>query len=509
MNEEADQPKGPDSQEQELPKIGTEQLQEHKRWVESKGKEGTRVQLSGANLQGANLRRTNLKGAHLYRAKLIDATLLDANLCEANLQNATFKGATGLQARQLAGANVSGAELPKDIHEFEALDNVAEASKNARKIFISVLLGCVYSWLTIATTTDARLLNNSSSSPLPIIQAPVPIAGFYWAAPFLLLCMFVYLHLHLQRIWDRLSKLPAVFPDGRPLDERVYPWMLNGLVRAHFKLLREERRPLFSRFQTLIVIVLAWWLVPITLGLFWFRYLPRRDGWMWFQAALLVAALGFMTWFQLSARRTLRNQLREPVRSRWRSASIQAERDGPMKAWRSFLGYFVYSTLPLIVSLALGVTLYMLTPSVVAQRPAELIGADVSTKPANWTGENTEGEIALVKGAQLIGKDLRNASAVEAFLVKANLVGANLREANLVGADLQRANLPGANLQEAGGLTSSQVHAATGWADALYSDDILTELGLPSDHNQMVCSRLLSDPNFSVPTWCDDLLDQR
>lgn len=80
----------------------------------------------------------------------------------------------------------------------------------------------------------------------------------------------------------------------------------------------------------------------------------------------------------------------------------------------------------------------------------------------------------------------------------------NLWRANLKGANLIRANLIRANLQGTVGLTASQVHAARRWAKALYSDDFLTELGLPSDHNQMECSLF-----FSAPTWCHELLDQR
>ncbi len=107
MSKEADQPKGPDSQEQELPKIGKEKLQEilaqHKSWVESEGKEGTRARLCGANLKEAdlqeadlseaNLQKADLRGANLQKADLRGANLLAANLQEANLSEANLKEA--------------------------------------------------------------------------------------------------------------------------------------------------------------------------------------------------------------------------------------------------------------------------------------------------------------------------------------------------------------------------------------------------------------------------------
>jgi len=251
---------------EELREMSPEQLneilEEHWKWVKSGGKEGGKANLSGANLHGADLRdsdltgaklaMTNLGEANLVRAKLYGADLSLANLRgailfnaslklanlrkttlrEADLQNADLTGVTGLLAGQLAGANVSGAKLPEDIAKFEGLSHVEETSRNARKIFFAMLLGCVYSWLTIATTTDTRLLTNSASSPLPIIQTQLPIAGFYWAAPVILIALYIYFHLYLQRLWESLSDLPAVFPDGRSLDKRAYPWLLTGLVCA-------------------------------------------------------------------------------------------------------------------------------------------------------------------------------------------------------------------------------------------------------------------------------------
>ena len=156
------------------------------------------------------------------------------------------------------------------------LEAVAETSKNARKIFLAMLLGCVYSLLTIATTTDARLLTNSASSPLPIIQAEIPIAWFYCAAPFALLGFYVYLHFYLGMLWEGLAGLPAKFPDGKRLDERAYPWLLNGLVRRHFARLKEGR-PFLVRFKEWTTIFLAWWTVPATLFWFWLRYLRRHE----------------------------------------------------------------------------------------------------------------------------------------------------------------------------------------------------------------------------------------
>jgi uncharacterized protein YjbI with pentapeptide repeats len=121
-----------------------------------------------ANLQNANLERANLQKAELLGANLQNANLSKADmpnttldgvkgLAEANLQYANMEGATGLLGNEFAQADLTGTKLPKNIEEFKALETVKETSQNARKIFFAMLLGFVYSWLTIATTTDVRL----------------------------------------------------------------------------------------------------------------------------------------------------------------------------------------------------------------------------------------------------------------------------------------------------------------------------------------------------------------
>src|SRR5207253_4867778 len=84
------------------------------------------------------------------------------------------------------------------------------------------------------------------------------------------------------------------------------PWLLNGLVRAHFFRLRDERPPL-SRMQQWLSIVLAWWIIPVTLFVFWGRFLPRHD---WFgtglHVCLLTASLGAAGMSYRLARATLR-----------------------------------------------------------------------------------------------------------------------------------------------------------------------------------------------------------
>ncbi|HEN3466864.1 TPA: pentapeptide repeat-containing protein [Yersinia enterocolitica] len=85
-------------------------LGEHKIWVESYRENGSRANLSGANLSGANLRGADLSGANLRGADLSGANLSCADLSGANLSCADLSGAN-LSGANLSGANLRGANL--------------------------------------------------------------------------------------------------------------------------------------------------------------------------------------------------------------------------------------------------------------------------------------------------------------------------------------------------------------------------------------------------------------
>jgi hypothetical protein len=258
--------------------------------------------LTGARLDGADLAYATLRGAILSDATVARSTFYNADLRRAVLQRATDVAPDGtagtdltgakLQGADLRGADLSharglipeavggsvltGAKLPDLVAKFEALSQVAETSKNGSIVFVTMLAACGYSWLTIASTTDVGLITNRSTSPLPIAGTEIPIAGFYWAAPLILLGAFVYLHLYLQRLWQLLASLPAVFPDGVGLDAKAYPWLINAMVRLRFAGLHAATG-VAARFETWLSVALAWFLVPLTLAWLWLRYLPRHD----------------------------------------------------------------------------------------------------------------------------------------------------------------------------------------------------------------------------------------
>ena len=446
--------------------------------------------LQRANLQDAMFDNQNIQNSKMEemdgepRTKIKITSLLDADLTDSDLTNASLSTVTGLRSDKLAGADLTNAKLPEKIGTFEELSHVQETSKNARSVFIGLLAASAYSWLTIWTTTDAQLLPSSSTTALPIIQSKVPIAGFFHVAPIILLAMYIYFHLYLDRLWAGLSSLPAVLQDGRPLHQKVYPWLLNGVVRSHLPRLK-DRRTLLSRVEYIITVVLAWWVVPLTLMAFWVRYLPRHEwGGTIIQLVLLVASIGTAIMLH---RHTVRTLKRMPTKYRWKT---------PWTDWRTLQFALTLFTGLIFFGLSWGAVegvraketkptdLTTWVPKVFAlfdfQVFANLRAQKLSTIEIDGkiTGprlrrinlqyadaqnvwlENSDLDRAMLRGANLSRSNLQGANLRYADLREANLSFANLKEANLRRALLQETDLSAAVLQGAN-LADAQIQGAS------------------------------------------------
>ncbi len=391
--------------------------------------------LSGSCLAGASLASADLRGASLKNARFSglqdeSADLTDADLRDTDLSDARLTAVIGLRTSDLGGANVSNAKLPEDIAKFEGLEHVAEISRSARPVFLAVVGACVYSWLTIGTTTDPALVTNVAASPLPIIRTEIPIAFFFWAGPLILLALYAYLHMYLHRLWIGLASLPAIFTDGKPLDERAHPWLLTSLVRAYVPRLRTDRPPLWW-LQVATSLFAAWALVPLTLIAYWLRYMPRRD---WVGIIIIGIAVIAAVWIAIAMYRIMRETLGLMDRkSRW-------------KVWPEWLAAAGTAAALLMCSLSLmNASVRVHTP--IVRNYADLFGQDISDKSDGW--RESAQDLEMVVGARLVGRDLRFANAWQAFLAKANLEQVNLSGANLIETNFQSAHFVGANLNGA------------------------------------------------------------
>jgi uncharacterized protein YjbI with pentapeptide repeats len=452
-----------------------EALGRHAEWLDSAGEAGARADFSGKNLEGAELvdarlpeavfQRTILKGADLTLADLRQGTLVQANLAEASLlgtqfqqaslQAADLRGATGLLSAQLAGTNLFCAALPESLAPFEGLKLVRETARKAGWLMGLTLLLNALVWLRIFTTPDSQLVKNSPALPLSVLRNILPFIPFYLFGPVVILCLYLCLHLYLQRLWDGIAQLPAIFPDGRRLDACL-PWFARWSARMHFNWLRNSQSPL-AFLEAAVAILLLYWAAPVTILLFWGRYMTLQDlRGTAMHILLVMAAVAAAVSFPKMAGKAFGPGSQRP--------------GGAEKALKGNI-IFLLRTFPT----GIGALLFLLSigtflgvphdyrssgqPPAAAIRTwapdllwtvgynpfAQLTEAEVSTKPAGWTGRDEE--IGVVKGANLNGLKLRYVQAYGAFLVKARLWRTDLRNASLSEADLRDANLRQADLR--------------------------------------------------------------
>ncbi|HWF37548.1 MAG TPA: pentapeptide repeat-containing protein [Candidatus Acidoferrales bacterium] len=456
-----------------------EKIASHHEWMESKGATGKKADLTGSDLEGsdligvdlrfvdlhdANLRAADLlmadlRDACLVRANFRDSCLVGANLEAANLEGASLETAMGLVPRQFAGANLHEATLPPTV-QFEALAEFKRTARRVQGYFVALLSLCALSALLIWMTKDYQLLTNSAvlfflhssaaASALPTVQ-------FYLIAPMVLFVVYLVLQFHLQHLWDLVLELPAVFPDGRALGENE-PRIVLGLLRAHFRWMNADA-PSTRFVEKGISMLLAYWIVPLTLLLYWTRFLTLQQLRGSVLQALLIAAAAGVALYSST-------KVGKP-KQRWMDQENFMERMAgklrglnPVTPPLVLLGVLMY----LAIGTMMGVphtrerapqfgagSVRRWAPSVLwtfgIDPYADITEAVISKKPANWNGSDEQ--VSTVNGARLNGANFRYAQAYRAFLANAHLLHANLQGAFLSQADLRGAEMGQSNLKYA------------------------------------------------------------
>lgn len=395
--------------------------------------------LQGLDLRGANLANVCLAGADLARANLTDATLADSDVARAQFFDSVLAGAdlsrvARLAPRSLARSDISGARLPKDVGFHDAIRNLEEACKACHTLFLGLLAAGSYSALSVFTTTDAQLLLGIGDTSLPIVPIKVEIRAFYPIATWLLLLVHVYFQLSLRRLWDELSRLPAVLQDGRTSDALVHAWVLGTWPRRHIPLLRERGdRPPWGPLDVAVSGFLIWAFVPIAMGLVCWRTLVLGDVvlTMW-QATAVMLALGSSVMFCASAAQALRGR---PLSMSRKCAPELAKVAVLICALAVALAACGYAASPI----------WWMQPAVSAYG-AQLPGKNLARQSGLRNAQLPSGNL---KGASLVDTDLTGANLLQADLSYANLDGTILHRANLVSAQFVAADLRNTQLQDA------------------------------------------------------------
>ena len=396
------------------------------------------------------------------------------------------------------------------------IDNIAEASRNARAIYLLFIGFLAYCAITVVNTKDMQLILNETAH-LPIINIDVPLNGFFLLSPLIALVVFIYLQLYIHRLKGLIDDLRINYPSVEK--RRLYPWMLN---------IAEDPEPgIIGRLQKIMFNFSLWWLLPIVLIFFPLGFLRKHDP-FWSYVVGLIPVIGttVIIWFWCQYERVkLKGFLHEnPGKI---SLSIMVLLFGLYYIFflipRSFdgvkggfLNNFLYVDLSyqkLINEQKIEYeTLYW-----VDLAGSHLEGANFTESilkkanlkksylmKANFYNANLEGarleeaklqganlrfaklDSADLSGAQLQGAHLDSAQLQDAnlmgahlqgtHLVRAQLQGAKFRGAHLQGAILREAQFQGAELREAqlqgAILTSAELQGATLWRAELDNADL-------------------------------------
>ncbi|QPJ61271.1 MAG: pentapeptide repeat-containing protein [Candidatus Nitronauta litoralis] len=111
--------------------------------------------------------------------------------------------------KNLIGLPIGGDMIdPMATTTFEKfLPTMQENSKTVRNTYISFLTLTTFIWISIESVTHRMLLIPDENLTLPLIQVKIPIVGFFWAAPFLLVLFQLYFQVHVFRFARDLAKV--------------------------------------------------------------------------------------------------------------------------------------------------------------------------------------------------------------------------------------------------------------------------------------------------------------
>jgi uncharacterized protein YjbI with pentapeptide repeats len=462
-----------------------ETLAAHREWLDSHGAAGTRAdlrkgsyestELISVNLRYADLQDINLRAADLLLADLRDTCLVRSDFSEAclvgtnfegaNLEGAALENSMGLVARQIAGANVHEASLPAPVLEFRALIDFARSAKIAVRLFTTTIVLSVIALIMIFKTRDVQLLADSgilSFLPSRALASALPSDQLYLVAPIVLFVIYLWFLYNLQRVWDAVLELPAVFPDGRTLNtdgSRI----ISGLLRTHFHWMNAHA-PSTRRIEKTISVALAYWTVPLVILCFWARYLTVQDihGTLLHELLILLST---SVAFYCTTRTGRQSESwlsapedRHPILDKLKL--IKPEHGlAALAAVLTFLSLGTIYGVPRDTERAPqygAANIRRWAPTVLwafgVDPYAELTEAGISRRPENFDG--SEAALAGVSGAHLVGSNFRYAQLYGGFLANAHLFrsnfdGAFMSQADMRGADLSQSTLEDTNLDMA------------------------------------------------------------
>ena len=184
----------------------------------------------------------------------------------------------------------SSPKLSEDVKGF--LDEANDTSEPARTAWLAFLFLLTYVIVTLASVSHNDLLLNSPVR-LPIINADIPLVGFFQYAPAMLLLVYLSLlvqHVIVARKYRRFTDaiIPHELETGseNPARERVHAYVFSQILAG-------PRPHRITKLMMQLIVYVTFALLPIaTLLYFQIKFLPYHEIWItyWHRFAVI---LGF------------------------------------------------------------------------------------------------------------------------------------------------------------------------------------------------------------------------
>ena len=336
------------------------------------------------------------------------------------------------------------------------LAQIREIVLQARTTWFTLLFLLTFAGITLLGVEHADFfVSETRQTTLPLLNVRLPIETFYAFAPLLIVAFYIYLHLQLIQLWERIdpNRLPAIFA-GAAIGRSVYPGLLTDFALRARGDESVEHHTLAS-VSILVVFLLVWLFAPAILYFFWWKSIPT--------GLSLSLYLGFIVFLAVYVGMT---SLQCLFRISFRPL---------LKKFNKYvLGIFLILQLFAVVSFSLSVRFESLRETLGIGRligKLDLAGVELIPKPDSWMSYDVAKENFKIDWCQ--ERDLSNCSNFEIYkrfefvedwwrdrglhveqLQSINLQGSilgggNLREIFAPGADFSFARLEGADLRDA------------------------------------------------------------
>jgi uncharacterized protein YjbI with pentapeptide repeats len=164
---------------------------------------------------------------------------------------------------------------PMTHQEKSQLERINELSATARTSWLALLAFLAYIGITLLAVEDADFFVPSRRTDLPLVGISIPTFSFFLFAPPLAAALYIYLHIHLLRLWDAIADAPPRM-DGEPLGEHLHPWIAKDYALGLKGGGALRPRPLRA-LGNLASLLLVWAAGPAVLFLFWWRSATAHD----------------------------------------------------------------------------------------------------------------------------------------------------------------------------------------------------------------------------------------